>query len=159
MSHVKPKRVCESQTEQVQIILPQHINGYNRLFGGQLVAWMDIVAGVVARRHTQGNVTTVFIDSLQFKAPAYVDNIIVLTGKVTYVGNTSMEVRVDAYVENIDGEKKLVNSAYFVMVALDYNENPTKVPGLILETEEEKEEWEAGLKRYNLRLERRQQKY
>jgi len=159
MSDRRAKRVSESKTEQVQIVLPQHINGYNRLFGGQLVAWMDIVAGVVARRHCQGNVTTVAIDNLQFKAPAYVDDIVVLTGKVTYVGKTSMEVKVDAYIENIDGEKKLVNSAYFVMVALDYNENPTEVPELILEKDEEKAEWEAGKKRHLLRIERREKKY
>jgi acyl-CoA hydrolase len=159
MGELNPKRVGESLTEQVQIVMSQHINGSNRLFGGQLLAWMDTVAGVVARRHTQCNVTTAAIDNLQFQAPAYVDNIVVLVGKVTFVGRTSMEVRVDAFVENIDGEKKRVNQAFFVMVALDYNENPTAISNLIVETEEEKAEWEAGLKRHRLRQERRKEQY
>ncbi len=159
MSELKLKRVAESLTEQVQIVLPQHINGSNRLFGGQLVAWMDIVAGVVARRHSNCAVTTVAIDNLQFKAPAYVDDVMVLTGRITHTGKSSMEVRVDAFVESLHGGKKLVNQAYFVMVALDYNENPTEVNGLLLETEEEKSEWEAAVKRNNLRRDRRLAQY
>lgn len=159
MSELKPKRVAESLTEQVQIVLPQHINGSNRLFGGQLVAWMDIVAGVVARRHSSCAVTTVAIDNLQFKAPAYVDDVMVLTGRITHTGKSSMEVRVDAFVESLHGGKKPVNQAYFVMVALDYNENPTEVNSLLLETEEEKSEWEAAVKRNNLRRDRRLAQY
>lgn len=159
MSELQAKPVCASRTEQVQIILPQHINGYQRLFGGQLVAWMDIVAGVVARRHTNSNVTTVAIDHLQFKAAAYVNDIIVLIGKMTYVGRTSMEIRVDAYVESVSGKQKLVNTAYFVMVAIDFNEMPAPAPGLILETEEDKIEWEAGQKRYKLRQQRKQEQF
>ncbi len=83
----------------------------------------------------------------------------VLIGQVTYVGNTSMEVRVDTFVEQIDGVKNLVNQAYFVMVALDENERPTTVPGLILETEEERAEWEAGQRRSNLRRQRRREQF
>lgn len=149
------KRVCESKTEQIQILMPEHINGYNRLFGGKLVEWIDVVAAVVARRHSNCNVTTVTIDNLQFKAPAYVNSTVVLIGRITYVGNTSMEVRVDTYTEYLSGEKKLVNTAYLVMVALDENEQPVQVPGLILETDEEKLEWEAGRKRRELRKQRR----
>lgn len=71
MTKLAPKRVSDSMTSQVQIIMPEHINGYHRLFGGQLVEWIDVVAGVVARRHSNRNVTTAFIDHLHFKAPAY----------------------------------------------------------------------------------------
>lgn len=149
------KRVCESKTEQIQILMPEHINGYNRLFGGKLVEWIDVVAAVVARRHSNCNVTTVTIDNLQFKAPAYVNSTVVLIGRITYVGNTSMEVRVDTYTEYLSGEQKLVNTAYLVMVALDENEQPAQVPGLVLETEEEKLEWEAGKRRRELRKQRR----
>ena len=70
-----------------------------------------------------------------------------------------MEVRVDTFVETIDGKRSLVNRAYIVMVALDENEMPTPVPGLILETDEERAEWEAGLKRSQLRKQRRIEKY
>ncbi len=155
MAGLQPKRVCESKTEQIQILMPEHINGYNRLFGGKLVEWIDVVAAVVARRHSNCNVTTVTIDNLQFKAPAYVNSTVVLIGRITYVGHTSMEVRVDTYVEYLSGEKKLVNTAYLVMVALDENEQPVQVPGLLLETEEEQQEWEAAKKRCVLRKQRR----
>ena len=127
---LQPKRVQDSLTEQVQIVLYQHINGYNRLFGGQLIAWMEVLAAVVARRHSNCNVTTACIDKLKFKSPVYVNSTVLLRGRVTYVGHTSMEVQVDAYVEELDGHKELVNTATFVMVALDEQERPTPVPGL-----------------------------
>ena len=156
---LQPKRVSDSKTEQVQIIMPAQINGFKRLFGGQLVQWIDIVAGVVARRHSNRNVTTVSIDNLHFKEAAYVNNTMLLVGRITYVGNTSMEVRVDTFVESLSGKKRLVNRAYLVLVALDDTERPTKVPGIILETEEEKAEWEAGEKRNALRKQRMIEQY
>lgn len=157
MHTMEPKRISDSLTEQVQIILPSHTNGSNRLFGGQLVEWIDIVAAVVARRHSGRIVTTVAIDNLQFKAGAFVNNTLVLIGRITYVGRTSMEVRVDTYVEDLEGIRKVVNRAYLVMVALDEEGNPTEVPGLILETESERAEWEAGKKRNELRHRRREE--
>lgn len=153
------KRVSESLTEQVQIIMPEHINGYERLFGGQLVEWIDIVAGVVARRHCNHNITTAAIDSLVFKSAAYVNSTVVLLGKMTYVGRTSMEVQVETFSESLDGTRKLINRAYLVMVALDDHEHPIPVPRLKLETEEEKAAWEAGKKRSELRKQRRIEKY
>ena len=150
-----PKHVRDSRTQQIQIIMPAHNNGYERLFGGKLMQWIDVVAAVVARRHCNCNVTTVFIDNLHFKAAAYTNDTIVLIGQITYVGNTSMEVRVETFVESLDGTQKLVNRAYLVMVALDENEKPVKVPGLLIETEEEQMEWEAGKRRYELRKQRR----
>lgn len=160
MEHSLPeKRVADSRTEQIQIIMPEHINGYDRLFGGQLVVWIDVVAAVVARRHSNCRVTTVSIDNLHFKAAAHVDNTIVLIGQITYVGMTSMEVRVDTFVERLDGSKKLVNRAYLTMVALDSQEKPTIVPRLILESDEERAEWEAGSKRAALRKQRRIEQY
>ena len=153
------KHAAESCTEQVQILMPEHINGYKRLFGGRLMEWIDIVAGVVARRHSGCNVTTAAIDNLQFEGAAHVNNTIVLQGRVTYVGNTSMEVRVDSFVEHLDGSRTKVNRAYLVMVALDENEKPTTVPGLILETDEDRAEWEAGEIRDALRKCRRADKF
>jgi len=150
------KKVSDSMTSQVQIIMPQHINGYRRLFGGQLVEWIDIVAGVVARRHSGRNVTTIFIDNLHFKAPAHANDTVVLKGRITYVGRTSMEVRVDTFVEDLAGNREMINRAYLVMVALDENEQPTEVPGLILEYDEDFKEWEAGKIRNAQRKERYQ---
>ena len=136
------RKVKDSFTEQVHILTQANLNGYNRLFGGKLMSWMDIVAAVVARRHSGRNVTTAVVDMLEFKAPAYANDTLIITGKVTFVGNTSMEVQVCVYVEELTRERKLINTAYFVMVALDNSENPVKVPKLILETEEERCEYE-----------------
>ncbi len=153
------KRVSDSITEQVQIIMPSHGNGADRLFGGQLVEWIDVVAAVVARRHSGCNVTTAAIDNLQFKAGAYMNNTLVLIGRITYVGNTSMEIRVDTYVEDLSGIRKVVNRAYLVMVALDESEQPAQVPKLILENDWERAEWEAGKRRHALRSKRRKEGY
>lgn len=153
------KTVSQSYTEQIQILMPQHINGYKRLFGGVLMEWIDVVAGVVARRHSHSEVTTASVDNLQFKSPAYVNSTMILIGRMTYVGNTSMEVRVDTFVESLSGERKLVNRAYLVMVALDEQEQPKRVPRLIPETEEEKAEYEAGKRRHELRRQRREENY
>lgn len=145
------KRVSDSYTEQVQLLTQSALNGYNRLFGGQLMEWIDIVAAVVARRHSERNVTTAFIDSLEFKRPAYANETLLLQGKIVYAGRTSMEICVRTFVEELSGEKRLINSAYVVMVALDENDAPTPVPKLLIESGEEKEEYEAAIERRNAR--------
>lgn len=153
------KRVKDSYSEQVQVLTQANINGYNRLFGGQLMEWIDIVAAVVARRHSGRNVTTAVVDTLTFQAPARANDTIIICGYVTYVSRTSMEVCTKTYVENLNGSRQLINTAYLVMVALDENENPTVVPRLILETEEEKAEWAAAEKRSLLRKQRLKEHY
>ncbi len=149
------KRVSDSYTEQVQILSMSALNGYKRLFGGRLMEWIDIVAAVVARRHSGCNVTTATVDSLEFLGPAYANDTLVLRGKITYVGRTSMEIRVDSYVEGLSGQRRLVNTAYVVMVAIDENERPCPVPSLILETKEEILEFENGKNRYLYRKEKK----
>ena len=156
---LRPKRVQDSRTEQIQILMPEHINGAGRLFGGKLVEWIDVVAGVVARRHSGRNVITAAIDNLQFKEGAYVNNTLVLVGRVTHVGRTSMEVRVDTFVEKLDGTRELVNTCYMVLVALDEDQKPVPVPQLICETQQEKEEFENGARRQQLRKARRNEGY
>lgn len=156
---MEQKKVSDSMTEQVYIVRSQHINGYGRLFGGILMQWIDELAGIVARRHSQQTVTTATIDNLSFHAPAYQDDMVVLIGKLTYVGRTSMEVRVDAYVEDSTGMRKTINRAYIVMVAINEEGSPIPVPGLIVSTENEKYEWECGEKRYQLRKTRRLEGY
>ena len=149
------RRARDSYTEQVQIIMPQHVNGAQRLFGGQLMAWIDVVAGVAARRHSGRTVTTASVDELSFLNPANLDDMVVLAARVTYVGRTSMEVRVDTYVERPDGRRDPVNRAYLVLVALDESGKPTEVPDLAVETEEERAEWADGERRRLMRKERR----
>lgn len=128
-----------------------NINGFRRLFGGQLMQWIDIVAAVTARRHCEKNVTTVLVDRLEFKKPAHANDTILLTGHIEYVGKTSMEVCVNTYIEELNGDKTLINTAHLVMVALDENDRPTEVPGLILKTDKERADWEAAKKRRELR--------
>ena len=155
----KAKRVADSQTEQSYVLMTKHINGCGRLFGGQLVSWIDEVAGIVARRHSQTNVVTAAIDNLVFKAGAGMNDIIVLIGRLTYVGRTSMEVRIDTYVESVDGMRTVINRAYVLMVAMDDQVMPMEVPGLIIEGEGERAEWEAGERRSKLRMSRKKEGY
>ena len=100
------KYVRDSYTEQVQILSQSSLNGYKRLFGGRLMEWIDVVAGVVARRHSNRNVTTAAVDNLRFEGPAYGNETVVLCGYVTYTGRTSMEVCVRTYVEELSGKKQ-----------------------------------------------------
>lgn len=153
----KPARL--SRTVQTQIVLNEHINGAGRLFGGRLMEWIDIVAGVAARRHSGRNVTTASVDTLSFKAPAYLNDTVSIEGVVTCTGRTSMEVRVDTYVEALDGQRSMINRAYLVLVALDARGHPTPVPPLLAETDEEKAEQEAGLRRTALRKQRQKEQF
>lgn len=148
-----PKTPADSYTESVQILNLATMNGYNRLFGGKLMEWIDICAAVTARRHSNRNVTTAHVYSLEFKEPAYANSLVVMCGKVVYVGRTSMDVCVKSYVETLDGTRRLINSAYLTLVALDENDRPTPVPPLTLTNDEERAEWDAALCRRRERSE------
>lgn len=150
------KRVSESKTLHTEIIMSSHVNGAGRLFGGLLMQWIDVVAAVVARRHSQMDVITASISSLEFKAPAHMNDTIELVGQIVYVGRTSMEVRVDTYVESLSRRRTHVNRAYLTMVALNENGCPAPVPALIPETEEDKEEYRAAQARRNARKKEQQ---
>ena len=144
----------QEKTTSVQIVLPQHCNGYStpRLFGGQLMAWIDIVGAVAARRFTGSAVTTVCVDNLSFLSPAFLNDTVVQEAVVTWTGRTSLEVRVDSFVERLDGSRTQVNRAYLVFVAIDGDETPIPVPAFTPETEEEQREYEAALRRRQVRL-------
>ena len=154
---IEKRKVSESVTETVHIVRPNHLNAASRLFGGVLMQWMDEIAALTAKRHTRTNVITASVDNLRFLKGAYQNDVIVIKGQMTYVGNTSMEVRVESFVERHDGERTLINCAYFTIVALDANDSPTPVPQLILETEEERQEWENGKRRREVRKMRREE--
>ena len=139
----------------VQIVLPQHCNGYEipRLFGGQIMAWIDVVGAVAARRFAGTNVTTVCIDNLTFLSPAYLNDTVVQEARVTWSGNTSLEVRVDSYVESLDGARSLINRAYVVYVALGADDRPVKIgQSFEPETAEEKAEYAAAIERRKRRM-------
>ena len=156
---IKERKAADSVVETVHMVRPNHLNSAERLFGGILMQWIDEVAGLVAKRHTRMNVITASVDDLKFLHGAYQKDVIVIIGKITYVGTTSMEVKVDTYVEQIDGERTLINRAYFTMVGLDADDKPAMVPKLILETEEEKEEWEKAKNRRELRIMRKEEDF
>ena len=144
----KDKTVAESRVETFHIIMPENMNDSGRLFGGAMMCWIDEVAGLVGRRHAQMNVTTGTVENLKFLRGAYLREMLVISGKVTYVGNASMEVKVESFVENADGERELINRAYLTMVGIDENNTPCRLPRLILQTEEDKKEWtQAELRR------------
>lgn len=153
------KSVKDSYAEQVQILTQKDMNGYNRLFGGRLMEWIDIVASVVARRHSGRNVTTAVVDTLTFRAPAHLNDTVILCGRITYVGRTSMEVCVETYVEHLDSSRTLINTAYVIIIAIDENEKPVEVPRLKLETEEEKAERTLAEKRAEIRRQRRKEMF
>ena len=149
------KTVDESRVETVHLVRPTHLNGADRLFGGILMQWIDEVAGIVAKRHSMSNVTTASVDNLTFLHGAYQNEMIVIRGKLTWVGRTSMEVCVDTYVENLRGERRHINNAHFMMVALDENDQPVPVPRLTLQTEDERLAWEHGEERRRIRNQRK----
>lgn len=156
--NVEAKTVAESRVETVHLVRPNHLNGANRLFGGILMQWIDEVAGIVAKRHSMSNVTTASVDNLTFLHGAYNGEMIVIQGKLTWVGSSSMEVCVDTYVENHLGERNRINNAHFMMIALDENDRPIHVPRLILQTEDEKLAWAHGEERRRIRIQRKQNK-
>ena len=152
------KTVDDSRVETVHIVRPNHLNGANRLFGGILMQWIDEVAGIVAKRHSMSNVTTASVDNLVFLHGAYQNDLVVIKGKMTWVGSSSMEVCVDTYVESPTGGRHRINNAHFMMVALDENDRPRKIPPLILQTEDEHLVWAHGEERRRIRIQRKKDK-
>ena len=156
--NTETKTVDNSRAETVHLVRPTHLNGANRLFGGLLMQWIDEVAGIVAKRHAGCNVTTASVDNLTFLHGAFQNDMVVIKGKLTWVGNSSMEVCVDSYVENLQGERHRINNAHFIMVAVDEHGNSVQVPRLTLQTDEERLAWAHGEERRRIRNQRKQDK-
>lgn len=153
---MEKRTVNYSRTEQVHIIKPRDLNGGGRLFGGALLQMIDELAAIVAMRHSGlKSVTTAAIDNLVFKSGAYENEMIVLIGYVTYTGTTSMEIRVDTYVESSDGMRRQINRAYITMVGIGMDNKPIEIPKLIIENEQEQDEYNRALRRKELSLARR----
>ncbi len=146
------KRTVEySKVETVHLMHPEDLNAAGRLYGGTLMSWIDDVAVLVAKRHTGMDVVTGSVDNLKFLRGAGIDDVIVIKGKTTHVGNCSMEIKVETYVEHLDGKKELVNRAFLTLIGLDENGKPAKIPELILETDEDREDWEKANARREIR--------
>ena len=150
-NEVQARPASQSLTEQIHVVMPRHLNGFGRLFGGQLAMWIDEVAGIAASRHCGMQVTTAAIDNLRFREAVSLNEVVHMRGRVTFVGTSSIETRVDSFAENFSGDRRLINTAFVINVALDENGRPTKVPGLLLETPIEEAEFAAGKKRRELR--------
>lgn len=136
---MKPKRVADSQVVISRLMQLGDANLLGNVHGGILMKLVDEVGGIAAARHAQRPVVTVAIDSVTFISPIRVGDLVVLTATLTWVGRTSMEVKVHVEAENLfTGERTHTNSAYVVFVALDENGRPNEVPRLIAETEEQR---------------------
>lgn len=151
------KNIADSQIEQIYQVRPEYLNSSGRLFGGRLMEWIDEIAALVGMRHAQSGIVTASVDNLKFIRGAFQGDLIVLIGRLTYVGNTSMEVRVDTYVESLDGIRKPINRAYLTLVAVDQAGKPVRVPELIISSESEKAEWEAAIRRREIRRLRKEE--
>ena len=118
---------------------PQNANSYGNVHGGVIMKMVDEAGALVAMRHANRPVVTVAVDSMTFLKPIYVGNLVLCHAEISYVGRTSMEVRVEVVAEHpLTGESNVTNTAFLVYVALDENGNPTPVPDIIYETPEEK---------------------
>ncbi len=128
----------ESAVETRYIVMPQHANDSAIAFGGAIMAWIDMVAAIVARRHCGQRVVTVSIDRLSFLAPCHVGDHILLRACPNYVGRTSMEVGVQVLREDPHtGAQIRATTAYLTFVALDSRERPVPIPPLRPETPDE----------------------
>ena len=156
MDKPEKKKVLDSATEYSKIVQSKDINGQNRLFGGRLMEWIDEVAAVTAMRHCGGLVTTLAVDNLVFKHGAKLNDVVVLRAKVTYIGNTSMEVRVDTYVEELaTGARFAINHAYLIFVHVNEKGEPIPIRyGLDIRSHHEQAEWDSADKRAQSRRER-----
>lgn len=148
----------ETMVEMRELVLPNDTNLLGNLLGGRLLHWIDIAGAMAAQRHCNRIVATVAIDSVDFKHPIRVGEMVSLKAKVTWVGRTSLEVIVEVYSENfLTGEVKFTNKAFLTFVGVDSAGRPVEIPGLQVEAEEERREFEAAEKRRAERLQRKNQ--
>ncbi len=155
-----PRPVKDSQSEMVEIVLPNDANPLNALLGGRLMHWIDLAGAMAAHRHSRSYVVTASVDHIDFLVPVRVGSLVVLRSSVNRVFRTSMEVGVKVFVEDyIQGKREHVASAYLTFVAVDGKGGHIQVAPVIPETEEQKRRFEdAGRRRETRRseLERRE---
>jgi acyl-CoA hydrolase len=133
------RTVRHSQVTMTEMVLPQHTNALGSVFGGTVMSWVDIAAATCALRHCSKQVVTASVDALHFLAPIRLGWVVTIQASVNFAGGTSCEIGVKVTSENpISGETYHTASAYLTFVALDSHNRPSPVPGLILETEDER---------------------
>ncbi len=149
----KPKKASESDVIMTEMVLPNDTNTLNNLMGGRLLHWMDICAAISAQKHSNRIVVTASVDNVSFTEPIKLGNIVSMKARVTRSFNSSMEVFLEVWAEDIPaGHRISTNTAFYTFVAVDQNGRPIEVPELIPETEEDKELYKSALRRRQLRL-------
>lgn len=144
----------DSITELQRMVLPEDTNIFGNLYGGRLVEWIDNVASIVAIKHARRKSVTGSIDSLFFLSPIKLGDIVDLRGRINFVTKSTMEIEVNVLSEEgITGVRKFTTTAFLTYVAIDDNGRATSVPGLKLETQEERERFSEGERRYTVRKE------
>ena len=150
---LKVKNPSHSFTIMNELVLPNDTNTLNNLMGGRLLHWMDIAAAISAQKHCNRIVVTASVDNVSFKQPIKLGDVITIEAKVSRAFNTSVEVRLDVWAENIpSGNRVKFNEAYYTFVAVGQNNETIPVPELVPESEEEKELFAGALRRRQLRL-------
>lgn len=143
----------ESYTELQRLVLPPDTNIFNDLYGGRLVEWIDNVAAIVAAKHSRRRNVTGSIDSLFFLSPINLGDIVHLTGRINYVHKSTMEIEVNVFSEEgLTGEKSFTTTCYLTYIAITQDGRPTPVPGLELETDDDRERFKEGETRRDVRL-------
>ncbi|MDN4166495.1 acyl-CoA thioesterase [Cytophagales bacterium LB-30] len=149
----KTKKASESFVTMTELVLPNDTNTLNNLMGGRLMHWMDIVAAISAQRHSNRIVVTASVDNISFTKPIALGNVVTLQAKVTRAFNSSMEVHIEVWAEDIpSGTKYMSNRAFFTFVAVDQGGRPIDIPEVEPETAEEKDLYDGALRRRQLRL-------
>jgi uncharacterized protein (TIGR00369 family) len=144
----KPKTPSASHISIAQLMQPEHANHFGNVHGGWIMKLVDEAGALACMRHAQRRVVTVAVDSLVFREPIKIGDLVILNAEVTYAGRTSLEAEVQVIAENpVTGERTHTNTAYLVYVALDDEGKPTTVPALIVESDEEKKRMEEAKKR------------
>lgn len=148
-SELPGKPVRESQSEMVEVVLPNDTNPLGNILGGRVAHLIDIAGAIAAHRHSNSYVVTVSVDHMDFRVPIKVGELIVLKSSVNRVFRTSMEVGVKVFAENVlTGSQQHTSSAYVTFVAVDEQGRPKPVPPIICETPEERRRFEeAGIRR------------
>lgn len=147
------KKVADSVIVMTELVLPNDTNTFGNLMGGRLMYWMDIAAALAASKHCNAPVVTASVDNISFTNPVTLGNVVHIEAKITRAFNTSMEVHLNVWGEDVIQQYRYKsNEAYYTFVALDPNGKPRTVPGLVPETDEEKQFFAGALTRRQLRL-------
>lgn len=153
----EPGTVAYSQAQMTQVVMPHNTNIHGTVFGGEIMSWIDICAGVSAQRHCRNNVVTASMDDIHFVTPIKLGYVVILESQINAVFNTSMEIGIVVTGENPrTGERKLAVRAYSTFVSLDEQGMPQQCPPLKLSSAEEKTREKAAHARRKRRLEHRE---